>query len=56
MIINNNKLNNKEVYCTICNDTEQVAVQTSLGEYEAEECLCVVQKFFELHGIVDEDE
>ena len=37
MIIDNNKLNNKEFCCTICNDTEQVAVQTEYGEYEIEE-------------------
>jgi transcription initiation factor TFIIIB Brf1 subunit/transcription initiation factor TFIIB len=55
MVINNNKLNNKEFYCDICNDKEQVAVQTEYGEYEIEECLCVMQKFFERHGIGVED-
>tara|TARA_B100001094_G_scaffold187628_1_gene181849 strand:- start:7343 stop:7531 length:189 start_codon:yes stop_codon:yes gene_type:complete len=56
MVISNNKLNNKEFYCTICNDTERVAVQTEYGEYEVDECLCVMQKFFERHGIEVEDD
>jgi hypothetical protein len=57
MIIDNNKLNNKEIYCTVCEDKEYIAVQTQYGEYEREECLCVLQRFFELHSIeVEEDE
>ena len=33
-----------------------VAVQTKYGEYEVEECLCVMQKFYERHGIEVEDD
>ena len=36
MVISNNKLNNKEFYCNLCNDTERVAVQTEYGDTTAE--------------------
>ena len=57
MTISNNKLNNKEIYCITCGDKGYIAVQTEYGEFEREECLCAIQRFYELHSIeVDDNE
>ena len=48
----NKMLENKEHYCSVCNDSGVMVVMDSFGQKEMEPCLCTVElSFFHLHGI-----